>query len=112
MLAKSCFLRFVRLSLLLYLCLCVFDFGQSVELTEEGSKKGQDRAPANPNLAIQLSGLEFVLLLQKILVVQALVVTLSLIRHCHELPPHLDLLSTHFPSEYCRQRRLYDRHHY
>ena len=68
------FLRFVILSLLLYLCLCVFDFGQSVELTEEGSKKGQDRAPANPNLAIQLSGDEFVLLLQKILVIQAAMV--------------------------------------
>ena len=66
------FLRFVILSLLLYLCLCVF--GQSVELTEEGSKKGQDRAPANPNLAIQLSGDEFVLLLQKILVIQAAMV--------------------------------------
>ena len=92
---KLFFLRFVILSLLLYLCLCVFDFGQSVELTEEGSKKGQDRAPANPNLAIQLSGDEFVLLLQKILVIQALGVTLSLIRHCHELPPHLDQLSTH-----------------
>ena len=88
-------LFFCDLCFCLCCCTCVFDFGQSVELTEEGSKKGQDRAPANPNLAIQLSGDEFVLLLQKILVIQALGVTLSLIRHCHELPPHLDQLSTH-----------------
>ena len=74
MLAKSCFFCDLCFCLCCFTCVFEFGFGQSVELTEEGSKKGQDRAPANPNLAIQLSGDEFVLLLQKILVIQAAMV--------------------------------------